>query len=76
MNKDLVFSVSLMFVCFILFEIGLYISMKEKITNLEYQIKTTNIEVEELRKTQRLISQDVDFALHLAVESAGGTDEN
>lgn len=63
-----------MFISLILFETALYISVKEKFTAVSYELKSVNIELEELRKTQRLISQDADLALRIAVESAGEND--
>lgn len=65
-----------MFISLILFETALYISVKEKFTAISYELKSVNIELEELRKTQRLISQDADLALRLAVSSAGGEDDS
>lgn len=65
-----------MFISLILFETALYISVKEKFTEISYELKSVNIELEELRKTQRLISQDADLALRLAVTSAGGEDDD
>ena len=73
--KKMISAITLMCVCFIIFEITLYISFSEKFVALERKLSTVNIEIEELRKTQRLISQDADYALRLAVE-AGATDED
>lgn len=65
-----------LFIGFTVFEITIYINDRERITEFEYSIKAMQVEIEELRKAQRLISQDADYALRIVVESAGGTDAN
>lgn len=73
--KKMISAITLMYVCFIIFETVLYISFNEKFIALERKLSAVNTEIEELRKTQRLISQDADYALRLVVE-AGAKDED
>lgn len=73
--KNSVFAIIIIFISLIVFEIAIYANIKNRFTDFEYKLKSVNIEIEELRKTQRLMSQDADLALRLAVESAGENDE-
>lgn len=73
--KNSAFAIIIIFISLVVFETAIYASIKNRFTDFEYKLKSVNIEIEELRKTQRLISQDADLALRIAVESAGENNE-
>ena len=68
-SNNIIFVVTV-FMMFILFEVALFININERFVKFDYKIKSLNIEIEELRKTQRLISQDAEYALRLVTETA------
>lgn len=68
------------FVGIFLFETCMYISVTEKVAGYEKTVVSMQSEIEELqteievlKKNQRIIAQDADFAVRLVVE--GGTNE-
>lgn len=75
MTKNNAIAIIVMFISFIIFEVVMYIGIKEKISEMQGELNSVKIEVEDLRKNQRLISQDSDLALRIAVQSAGDKDE-
>lgn len=72
MTRNNVLITVVLFTLLIVFEVVLWISIESRFTHIEYKMESVNIEIEELRKTQRLISQDAELALRLVVESEEG----
>ena len=66
--------ITLIFIGFIIFEIAIYASVKEKLAEFEQSVFLIKVEIEELQKTQRLIAQDADMAMRFVIES-GVTDD-
>ena len=62
------------FVAIFIFETCMYISVTEKVTGYEKTVVSMQTEIEELKKNQRIIAQDVDFAVRIVTE--GGINED
>ena len=66
----------LIFTCFIIFEVAIYASMEEKLSEFEQAIIIIKSDVKEVQKTQRLVAQDAEKTMRFVIESGVTNDKN